>query len=73
MSLTITKAPAGNKEIIVNELNIRTVDRSRKDIGTWRRSLISAESVYYPNRSACTMCTKMCCSMPICPVSLASA
>ncbi len=39
------------KEIIINELNIRSVDRSRKDISTWRGALLSAESVYYPNRS----------------------
>ena len=38
-------------QIILNELNIRSVDRSRKDISTWRNALISAESVYYPNRS----------------------
>src|ERR1700676_883025 len=37
--------------LIVNELTIRSVDRSRKDILTWRGALISAESVYYPNRS----------------------
>ncbi len=37
--------------IILNELNIRAVDRGRKDILTWRGALISAESIYYPNRS----------------------
>ena len=37
-------------EIIINELTIRSADRSRKDIATWRNALISAESVYYPNR-----------------------
>jgi hypothetical protein len=39
------------EDIIVNELNIRSADRSRKDICTWRNALIGAESVYYPNRS----------------------
>jgi uncharacterized protein DUF935 len=39
------------EDIIVNELNIRSADRSRKDISTWRTALIGAESVYYPNRS----------------------
>jgi Protein of unknown function (DUF935) len=39
------------QEIILNELNVRSVDRSRKDILTWRSALISAESVYYPNRT----------------------
>lgn len=38
-------------EVIINELNIRSADRSRKDISTWRGALISAESVYYPNRA----------------------
>ena len=37
--------------VIVNELIIRSVDRSKKDILTWRGALVSAESVYYPNRS----------------------
>ena len=40
-----------DNEIIINELNIRSVDRSRKDIATWRNALVNAESVYYPNRS----------------------
>jgi uncharacterized protein DUF935 len=39
------------EEVIVNELNIRSADRSRKDISAWRGALTSAESVYYPNRS----------------------
>lgn len=38
-------------DIIINELIIRSVDRTRKDIAAWRNSLINAESVYYPNRS----------------------
>jgi Protein of unknown function (DUF935) len=38
-------------EIIINELIIRSVDRSRKDISQWRNALIAAESVYFPNRS----------------------
>ena len=37
--------------LIVNEINIRSADRGRKDIATWRSALMSAESVYYPNRS----------------------
>lgn len=44
------KSPGKDKEIIINELNIRSVDRSRKDIATWRGALRSAESMYYPNR-----------------------
>src|SRR3954468_21335143 len=37
--------------VIINELNIRAVDRSRKDISAWRGALSAAESVYYPNRT----------------------
>jgi hypothetical protein len=37
--------------VIINELNIRSVDRSRKDIATWRHALIAAESAYFPNRT----------------------
>jgi hypothetical protein len=44
------KNSSKDTEIIINELNIRSADRSRKDIATWRGALISAESVYYPNR-----------------------
>jgi len=45
------KSLAKDNEIIINELNILSVDRSRKDIATWRYALVNAESVYYPNRS----------------------
>ncbi len=38
-------------EIIINELIIRSADRSRKDVATWRSALTSAESVYFPNRT----------------------
>ena len=38
-------------EIIINEINVRSVDRSRKDIATWRNALSNAESVYFPNRT----------------------
>jgi phage gp29-like protein len=37
--------------LIVQELNIMSADRSRKDIGDIKQSLISAESVHYPNRT----------------------
>ena len=39
------------EEVIVNELNIRSADRGRKDIATWRGAMVNAESIYYPNRS----------------------
>jgi len=50
MPVTISK----NKEkepIVVNELNIRSIDRTKKDIGVFHRAQMAAESVYYPNRS----------------------
>lgn len=50
MPITVTKAPVGKTEIIVNELNIRSVDRTKKDVGNWRRALMSAESAYNPSR-----------------------
>jgi hypothetical protein len=40
-----------NENIIINEINVRSADRSYKDIATWRNALISAESVYFPNRT----------------------
>ena len=43
-------ANTNNPTVIINELNIRSVDRSRKDIASWKNALAGAESVYYPNR-----------------------
>jgi hypothetical protein len=37
--------------IVVNELNIRSVDRTRKDIGSWRNALSAAEAIHAPNRA----------------------
>jgi len=37
--------------MVTNKTVIRTIDRTPKDILTWRTALIAAESVYYPNRS----------------------
>ncbi|MGN6566366.1 MAG: phage portal protein family protein [Flavipsychrobacter sp.] len=53
MSLVTVTQPDKNQkvEVVVHELNVRSVDRTRKDIGTWRQAHITAESVYYPNRS----------------------
>lgn len=39
------------QQIVINELNIRSADRSRKDISYWRNALTNAESVYNPNRT----------------------
>ncbi len=45
------KSPADSQNIIINELNVRSADRGKKDISVWRNALIAAESVYYPNRA----------------------
>lgn len=37
--------------IVVNEIKQVSVDRTPKDIQTWRNAHRSAESIYYPNRS----------------------
>ena len=40
-----------SKAVIINELNILSANRGRKDIAVWKNALISAESVYFPNRT----------------------
>lgn len=47
----VKKKPSGNTHLVVNELVIRSVDRSRKDVNNWRAALIAAGSVFAPNRS----------------------
>ena len=49
--INIHKTTAKEQKIVINELNIRSADRSRKDITYWRNSLSNAESVYSPNRT----------------------
>lgn len=39
------------EKIILNELNVRSIDRNRKDINTWRNALSAAESMHHPNRT----------------------
>ena len=47
-----TKAPEQtNEPIIVNNITMRSVDRTPKDIANWRNAHIAAESIYYPNRT----------------------
>lgn len=41
----------GEDKIVVNQIHLRSADRSRKDIGDWKQALITAESVYMPNRA----------------------
>lgn len=48
----VTKAPEQNMDkLIVNHIVMRSVDRSRKEVGDWRDSHRAAESIYYPNRT----------------------
>ncbi|AYD48211.1 phage portal protein family protein [Arachidicoccus soli] len=39
------------KNLVVQEINMISVDRSPKDIANWRDALINAENVFYPNRT----------------------
>jgi hypothetical protein len=54
ISMTTKKNTAANNkvEIVTQNITLRSNDRSKKDVGTWRRGLISAESVVNPNRTA---------------------
>ena len=47
----MSKSADNNSKIIINELILRSADRSRKDIATWRTALMNAESVHFPNRT----------------------
>lgn len=48
----VTKAPEqGPEQLIVNHIVMRSVDRSRKEVGDWRDSHRAAENIYYPNRT----------------------
>lgn len=40
-----------SSDLVVNDIRLVNIDRTMKDIGKWRRALINAESIYYPNRS----------------------
>ncbi len=40
-----------NATFVMNEIILRNVDRTPKDILNWRNALINAESIYYPNRT----------------------
>lgn len=41
----------GQEQIVVNNIQVRSADRSRKDIGDWKNAVISAESTYSPSRT----------------------
>jgi SPP1 gp7 family putative phage head morphogenesis protein len=39
-----------NAPLIVQELNVMSADRSRKDVGDWRSAHQTAEAIHFPNR-----------------------
>lgn len=45
------KIATQKQDIVINDLNIRSADRGKKDISVWRHALIAAESVTCANRS----------------------
>ncbi len=47
----IKKEKGEEKAIVVNTLNIISVDRTSKDIRNWRDAHRSAEAIYHPNRT----------------------
>lgn len=47
----VKKTTEQAKSLVIQEINITSVDRSRKDIGELKTALQSAESVHYPNRT----------------------
>lgn len=47
----MTRKEDRSKPIIINEINVRSIDRGKKDISWWRSALTSAESVSHPNRT----------------------
>jgi hypothetical protein len=47
-----TKAePVKPENMVITDIVLRNVDRTPKDVATWRNAHINAESVYYPNRT----------------------
>lgn len=42
------KAP---KELLIQQIDIRPIVRTRQDIATWRQALLTAENVYFPKRT----------------------
>lgn len=47
----MTRKEDRSRSIVINEINVRSVDRGKKDIAWWRSALTSAESVNHPNRT----------------------
>lgn len=51
-SVMRTKAePIKTENLVIQDITIRNVDRTPKDVGKWRTAHITASSVHYPNRT----------------------
>lgn len=50
MANNVKKEEAAQPTYIIQEINLVSPDRTRKDIQTLKESVVSAESVHYPNR-----------------------
>lgn len=46
------KKPEANQPFIIHDLTLVSPDRSSKDIGKLKEAVVSAESIYFPNRVA---------------------
>ena len=49
---TTVKRPEAGKQLVIQQLNVQSVDRSKKDIGDYVTALQHAESIHHPNRVA---------------------
>lgn len=47
----IKKEPGEKQAVVINALNIISVDRTSKDIRSWREAHRNAEAIQYPNRT----------------------
>jgi hypothetical protein len=48
----LTESQAESRSIVTQHIVLQSVDRTPKNIANWTTALETAESVYYPNRSA---------------------
>jgi hypothetical protein len=51
MKPTTIKKQSDNDKLVVNQIIVRNIDRTAKDIHTYRNAHIAAENVHYPNRT----------------------
>jgi SPP1 gp7 family putative phage head morphogenesis protein len=52
MKKQVTRKPEENKQLLIQQVVINTVQRGSADIQTWRTAMQSAESITNPNRKA---------------------